>query len=92
MRHGSFHILADELEATQRDYIGLGHWERLTRVDAGQHVTAAYSGAPDALSGMHGGHVLMVELEDDGTVRLHGVPLGDGPRIPHDDLPHLPRA
>ncbi len=94
--HHSFHILGEQLEATGADYIALGHWEQLTRVDAGSAVTAAYSGAPNALSGtrpgFHGGHVLVVDLLGDSAVRLHGVPLDDGPRISHDDLPYLPRG
>lgn len=91
--HGSFHIRATDLAATGLDYIALGHWEHLTRVEAGEGVIAAYSGAPDALSGNrdgHGGHVLVIDLCEDGSVRLEAVPVGDGPRIPHDDLPFLP--
>lgn len=90
--HHSFHIRAEHLAATGLDYIALGHWERLTRVEAGEGVTAAYSGAPDALSGTrlgNGGHVLVVDLQEDGTVRLEAVPLGEGPRIAHDDLPYV---
>lgn len=90
--HHSFHIRAEQLAASGLDYVALGHWERLTLVEAGETV-AAYSGAPDALSGNrdgHGGHVLVVDLREDGTVRLEAVPVGDGPRIPHDDLPFLP--
>lgn len=91
--HHSFHIRADHLAATGLDYVALGHWERLTRVEAGEGVVAAYSGAPDALSGTrpgHGGHVLVVDLCEDGSVRLEAVPVGEGPRIPHDELPFLP--
>ncbi len=93
LTHGSFHIRAEHLEATGLDYIALGHWERLTRVEAGEGVVAAYSGAPDALSGNregHGGHVLVIDLCEDGSVRLEAVPVGEGPRIAHDDLPFLP--
>ncbi len=90
--HHSFHIRADQLAASELDYIALGHWERLTLVEAGPTL-AAYSGAPDALSGNrdgHGGHVLVVDLREDGSVRLEAVPVGEGPRIPHEDLPFLP--
>lgn len=93
LTHGSFHIRAEHLQATGLDYIALGHWERLTRVEAGEGVVAAYSGAPDALSGNregHGGHVLVINLCEDGGVRLEAVPVGQGPRIAHDDLPFLP--
>jgi DNA repair exonuclease SbcCD nuclease subunit len=91
--HHSFHIRAEHLAASEFDYVALGHWERLTRVEAGEGTVAAYSGAPDALSGNrdgHGGHVLVIDLCEDGSVRLEGVPVGEGPRIPHDDLPFLP--
>lgn len=91
--HHSFHIRADQLAATGLDYVALGHWEQMTLVEAGEGVVAAYSGAPDALSGNregHGGHVLVIDLCEDGSVRLEAVPVGDGPRIPHADLPFLP--
>lgn len=93
LMHGSFHIRADQLAATGLDYVALGHWERMTVVEAGEGVIAAYSGAPDALSGNregHGGHVMLVNLCEDGTVRLEAVPVGEGLRISHDDLPFLP--
>ncbi|GMU40314.1 MAG: hypothetical protein AMXMBFR23_11800 [Chloroflexota bacterium] len=93
--HHSFHIREEHLAGSDRDYVALGHWERLTRVAAGERTVAAYSGAPEGLaraaSGGHevGGHVLIVDLMEDGSVRLTGVPLGQGEPIPHDDLPHL---
>ena len=43
----SFHIREEHLAATERDYVALGHWEQMTRVAAGERVTAAYSGAPE---------------------------------------------
>lgn len=91
--HHSFHIRADQLAATGLDYVALGHWEHMTIVEAGEGVVAAYSGAPDALSGNregHGGHVLVIDLCEDGSVRLEAVPVGEGPRILHADLPFLP--
>lgn len=88
--HHSFHIREHQLAAAERDYVALGHWERLTRVAAGEIGIAAYSGAPDALSGETGGHVLIVDFMEDGEVRLTAVPLDEGrTSVGHDDLPLL---
>jgi len=88
--HNSFHIREHHFVAAERDYVALGHWEKMTRVAAGEHGVAAYSGAPDSLSGINGGHVMIVDLMETGEVRLTGVPLTEGaPRIEHDDLPLL---
>lgn len=93
--HHSFHIRREHLAASDRDYVALGHWEVMTRVAAGDRTVAAYSGAPEGLSAAAGtpstvgGHALVVDLREDGTVRLTGVPLGEGEAIPHEDLPHL---
>lgn len=89
--HNSFHIREHQLAAAERDYVALGHWEKMTRVASGEVGVAAYSGAPEALSGMNGGFVMIVDLLEDGEVRLTAVPVEDGhPRIHHDDLPLLP--
>ena len=89
----SFHILESELEALDRDYVALGHWERLTRVAAGD-ATAAYSGSPQSLSGGSsvGGRALLVDLQPDGAVRLTAPSLGDGPPLDHDEIPFLEGA
>ncbi|MEX1022736.1 MAG: DNA repair exonuclease [Dehalococcoidia bacterium] len=90
LMHHSFHIREQHLTAAERDYVALGHWERMTRVSAGELGLAAYSGAPEALSGQAGGHVLVVDFLEDGDVRLTAVPLVEGDaRIAHDDLPLL---
>ena len=87
--HHSFHIREEHLVEAGRDYVALGHWEQMTRVATGEVGVAAYSGAPEGLGGA-GGHVLIVDLMEDGEVRLTGVPLQEGaPRITHDDLPYL---
>lgn len=89
----SFHILEEHLVGAERDYVALGHWEQMTRVAAGELGMAAYSGAPIGLGGDSGGHVLIVDLEEDGRVTLRGVPLREGDRhIAHDELPYLPGA
>lgn len=86
----SFHIREHELAASDRDYVALGHWERLTRVAAG-HVTAAYCGAPASLAGSKvGGRVLIVDLETDGTVRLAAHSLRDESALAHQEIPILP--
>ncbi len=85
----SFHIREEHLAAGDRDYVALGHWELMTRVAAGPRTVAAYSGAPEGMGAHSVGHALLVDLMEDGSVRLTGVPIGEGPTIPHDALPHL---
>ncbi|MDA0366723.1 MAG: hypothetical protein O2843_12805, partial [Chloroflexi bacterium] len=89
--HHSFHIRAEHLEASDRDYIALGHWEQLTRVAAGPRTVAAYSGAPEPLGHTQsvGGRVLVVDLMEDGSVRLTAHSVEESPAIDHDDLPFL---
>ncbi len=87
----SFHIYEDELQAMGRDYVAIGHWERQVRVAAGGGL-AAYSGAPESLSGSVGGRVLIVNLDEDGGVRLEAPSLnGDAP-LAHDEIPFLEGA
>lgn len=93
LRHHSFHIYEDDLVAMGRDYVALGHWEQMTRVAAGESGMAAYSGAPIGLGADADGHVMIVDLGEDGSVTLRGVPLQDGaPHIAHHELPYLPGA
>ena len=89
MQH-SFHVREEQLEALDRDYVALGHWERLTRVSAGAR-TAAYSGCPESLSGSStiGGRVLIVDLKPDGEVRLTAPSLNGEPTLAHEELPFL---
>ena len=87
--HHSFHILEEELAASGRDYVALGHWEQMTRVSAGDTV-AAYSGASEGLGGHNGGHALRVHLKSDGEVALTALPLEEGGAvIENDDIPIL---
>ena len=88
--HHSFHIRKEHLEATERDYIALGHWEQMTRVEAGDRVIAAYSGCPEGLSHRTGGWVMLIDLMEDGSVRLTAHPLGEEPGVAHEDIPVLP--
>lgn len=90
LRSQSFHILERDLVAANRDYVALGHWERMTRVSAGTGSVAAYSGAPKSLSIHNGGYVMVVDLEEDGSVRLTAVPI-EGHRAPieHHAIPTL---
>ncbi|MDP6606592.1 MAG: DNA repair exonuclease [Dehalococcoidia bacterium] len=87
----SFHIYEEELQAMDRDYVALGHWERLVRVAAGG-TTAAYSGAPESLSGSVGGRVLLVDLQADGSVRIEASSLDGEAPVWHDDIPFLEGA
>ncbi len=54
----------DEIDATEADYVALGHWNRHARVGSGK-VAAYYSGSPD-----HAGTVNLVRLKRDGTVEV----------------------
>jgi DNA repair exonuclease SbcCD nuclease subunit len=91
LMHHSFHIRREHLAASDRDYVALGHWEQLTRVDAGERTVAAYSGAPEALGHTRaiGGRVLIVDFYEDGTVRLTAHSVEEADAIDHDDLPFL---
>jgi len=91
LMHHSFHIRKEHLAATARDYVALGHWEQLTRVEAGERTVAAYSGAPEALGFTRsiGGRVLIVDFFEDGRVRLTAESVEEAPPIAHDDLPYL---
>ena len=84
----SFHIREEHLEASDRDYVALGHWEQLMRVAAGPRTVAAYSGAPLGHSPDVSGCVLIVDLMEDGAVRLTAHALQEGAPIAHDDLPY----
>ncbi len=86
--HHSFHVYEQELAASGRDYVALGHWEQFTRVAAGETV-AAYSGAPDGLSGHTGGRVMLADLMEDGEVCLTARSLGGEPPLTHDEIPLL---
>jgi DNA repair exonuclease SbcCD nuclease subunit len=58
----SWLIGADEIDATQADYVALGHWNRHARVGSGA-VEAQYSGSPD-----HAGTVNRICLQRSGEV------------------------
>jgi DNA repair exonuclease SbcCD nuclease subunit len=60
----SWLIGADEIDATQADYVALGHWNRHARVGSGA-VEAQYSGSPD-----HAGTVNLVRLARNGAVTV----------------------
>lgn len=54
----------DDIEATEADYVALGHWNRHAQVGSGK-VAAYYSGSPD-----HAGTVNLVRLKRDGAVEV----------------------
>lgn len=87
--HHSFHIREEHLAATNRDYVALGHWEHMTRVASGDHVIAAYSGAPVGMGGFAGGYAMIVDLLEDGRVQLTAHSLGGEVPISHQDIPFL---
>jgi DNA repair exonuclease SbcCD nuclease subunit len=54
-----------EIEATQADYLALGHWNRAARVGTGVTVPAYYSGSPDLAKTVN-----LVRLRGNGTVEV----------------------
>ena len=88
---GSFHIRREHIAALDFDYVALGHWEVQARVDGGD-VLAAYSGAPQGLAGIDRRRTLIVDLVDDGSVRLTSHSLDRGPEIAHGEIPFLEGA
>ena len=88
---GSFHIRQEQIAVLDFDYLALGHWEVQARVDGGD-VLAAYSGAPQGLAGIDRRRTLIVDLVEDGSVRLASHSLEDGPEIAHGEIPFLQGA
>jgi DNA repair exonuclease SbcCD nuclease subunit len=74
--HPGWLISAADLEATQADYVALGHWNRHARVGNGR-VVAFYSGSPDVA-----GTVNVVRLSDAGSVEVAREPVRLPGRIP----------
>jgi DNA repair exonuclease SbcCD nuclease subunit len=75
-RHAPIH--AEEIEASGRDYVALGHWDRYVAYRHGS-VTACYSGAPGApfagaqeLSGV----VALVTLDPERGTEVRPLPVG----------------
>ena len=66
---GSWLIHREELNATQADYVALGHWNQSTRVGDGE-VAAYYSGSPE-----YTGTVNVIRLCKDGAVDVIQAPL-----------------
>jgi DNA repair exonuclease SbcCD nuclease subunit len=62
---GSWLIHREELEATDADYVALGHWNQATKV-GNDDKHAYYSGSPE-----YTGTVNIVRLRDDGTIDVH---------------------
>jgi DNA repair exonuclease SbcCD nuclease subunit len=62
---GSWLIHREELEATDADYVALGHWNQATKV-GNEDKHAYYSGSPE-----YSGTVNVVRLRDDGTIEVH---------------------
>jgi len=54
-----------EIEATQSDYLALGHWNRAAEVGTGTTVPAYYSGSPDLAKTVN-----VVRLRGNGTVAV----------------------
>ncbi|MEO8457585.1 MAG: metallophosphoesterase [Chloroflexota bacterium] len=74
-RHRSWLIHSQEINATQADYVALGHWP--TPGSAGDGgVPAYYSGSPDLAQTVN-----VVRMRQDGTVEVTRAPLGDAPLL-----------
>jgi DNA repair exonuclease SbcCD nuclease subunit len=67
--HPSWLIGDAELEATQADYIALGHWNRRVRV-GGDNVLAHYSGSPDLAKSVN-----VVRLAANGEIAVDAAAL-----------------
>jgi DNA repair exonuclease SbcCD nuclease subunit len=66
---GSWLIHREELDATDADYVALGHWNQATRVgDENKH--AYYSGSPE-----YTGTVNVIRLQASGTVQVQATSL-----------------
>jgi DNA repair exonuclease SbcCD nuclease subunit len=59
-----------EIEATQADYLALGHWNRAAAVGTGTTVPAYYSGSPDLAKTVN-----VVRLRGNGTVVVERLPV-----------------
>jgi DNA repair exonuclease SbcCD nuclease subunit len=59
-----------EIEATQADYLALGHWNRAAQVGSGTTVPAYYSGSPDLAKTVN-----VVRLRGNGTVEVAREPI-----------------
>ena len=66
---GSWLIHLEELNATQADYVALGHWNQSTRVGDGE-VAAYYSGSPE-----YTGTVNVIKLCNNGAVEVIQAPI-----------------
>jgi DNA repair exonuclease SbcCD nuclease subunit len=66
---GSWLIHREELNATQADYVALGHWNQSTRVGDGE-VAAYYSGSPE-----YTGTVNVIKLCNNGAVEVIQAPI-----------------
>ncbi len=64
----SYLIFPDQIAASSRTYVALGHWELPHQIEVGD-VVAAYCGAPDRT-----GHVLLVELDHKVKIRPYPLP------------------
>jgi DNA repair exonuclease SbcCD nuclease subunit len=69
----SWRISPEQIEATQADYVALGHWNRRACVTAG-NVVAYYSGSPDYCSTVN-----IVRFGADGRVRITPEPTSHDP-------------
>jgi DNA repair exonuclease SbcCD nuclease subunit len=66
---GSWLIHREELQATDADYIALGHWNQATQV-GDETANAYYSGSPE-----YTGTVNVVRMRDNGQVEIYAAPL-----------------
>lgn len=71
---GSWLIHREELNATQADYVALGHWNQATQVGDGE-VRAYYSGSPE-----YAGTVNVIRLCKNGAVEVIHAPLNGHPK------------
>jgi DNA repair exonuclease SbcCD nuclease subunit len=71
---GSWLIHREELDATDADYVALGHWNQATKVgDDDRH--AYYSGSPE-----YTGTVNVVRFHDNGKIQVYPAAVNDLPK------------
>jgi DNA repair exonuclease SbcCD nuclease subunit len=71
---GSWLIHREELDATDADYVALGHWNQATKVgDDDRH--AYYSGSPE-----YTGTVNVVRFHDNGKIQVYAAAINDLPK------------
>lgn len=71
---GSWLIHREDLDATDADYVALGHWNQATKV-GDENKQAYYSGSPE-----YAGTVNVVRFQDNGTIEVYPATVNGRPK------------